>query len=65
MISISEEMRIKRPFTTEFCEVINQALSENPNMSLAEFAEGIEEVHKEERRDRLIEAEKRQFGVEE
>lgn len=65
MISISEEMRIKHPFTTGFCEVINQALLENPNMSLAEFAEGVEEVHKEERRERLIEAEKRQFGVEE
>ena len=45
--------------------MINQALLENPNMSLAEFAEGIEDVHKEERRERLIEAEKRQFGVKE
>lgn len=63
MISISEEFKLKNPKVAEFCGIINQALEESPHMTLAEFAGIIERVHYEERLKRLIEAERKQFGV--
>lgn len=63
MISISEEMKVKRPTTAAFCELINYALEKCPDMTLAEFAAEIENGHKEERLERIIAAEKKQFGV--
>ena len=64
MISISEEFKQKNPKVAEFCGIINQALEECPDMTLAEFAGVIESVHREERLARIIAAEKKQFGVE-
>ena len=61
-ISVSEEMKVKRPTTAAFCELINYALEKFPDMTLAEFAGVIESVHREERYERLVAAEKRQFG---
>ena len=64
MISILEEMKVKRPTTAAFCELINHALEKVPDMTLAEFAKSIEQAHYEERLERIIAAEKKQFGVE-
>ena len=64
MISISEEFKLKNPNVAEFCGIINQALEENPDMTLAEFAGVIESVHREERYKRLDAVIKKQFGVE-
>ena len=63
-ILITQEMQERHPITAMFCGLINAALKKQPDMTLAEFA-GIIDAHKEERRERLIEAEKRQFGVKE
>lgn len=65
MISISEEFKLKNPKVAEFCGIINQALAESPNMTLAQFAGIIERVHYEKRLVRIIAAEKKQFGADE
>ena len=61
-ISVSEEMKINTPMVAAFCELINYALSEHPDMTLAEFAGVIESVHREDRYERLVAAERKQFG---
>ena len=65
MISISEEFKTTNPKVAEFCGIINQALEEKPDMTLAEFAGVIERVHYEQRLERITNAIKKQFGVEE
>ena len=66
MIEITEEMREESPYLTEFCEFINTALLADPKMSLAAFAERINQEEREyaikKRYKRLIEAERKQFG---
>lgn len=62
-ISVSEEMKMKTPALAGFCELINYALSGRPDMTLAEFAGVIESVHREERYERLVAAERKQFGI--
>lgn len=49
------------PQSAKWCEVINDALQKRPNMSLAQFAEGIDRTVKETSLKRVQEAEKRQF----
>ena len=63
MISISEEFKRAQPQVAEFCGIINQALEERPDMTLAEFAKIIESVHREMRYERIVEAERKQFGT--
>lgn len=68
MIKITERMREESPYTAMFCEIINEELSYNPQMSLADFAEWINEAEKEyaerrvkERLERIQKAERKQF----
>lgn len=68
MIKITERMREENPFTAMFCEIINEELSYNPQMSLAEFAERINQEEKDyaerkvrERYERIQKAERKQF----
>ncbi len=62
-ITIPDWLKSKNPVTAEFCEIINEALKNRPNMSLAEFAEQIDKVHKERALQRLQDAEAAQFGA--
>lgn len=55
-------MRQESPICAGFCDVINEALEENPEMSLAEFAANLSQVNIEGSLERLEKAEKQQFG---
>lgn len=62
MITIHNWIKRERPIVAEFCELINSALQNKPNMSLAEFAVQLDEANKETTYARLLKAEKEQFG---
>ena len=62
MITIPNFLWEETPLLAGVCEMINCALSENPNMSLKEFAKGIDEVNKETARERLERTIERQLG---
>ena len=47
MITITERLKKTNPITAEFCQIINEVLKNRPNMSLAEFAEQLDEAQKE------------------
>lgn len=61
-ISIPGWLKRESPICAGFCEMINETLKNHPNMSLAEFANGLDEVNKEETYKRIQRAEKKQFG---
>ena len=60
-ILIPSFMKEETPIAAGFCEIVNAALKENPNMSLAEFAQGLNEVNKERALERLQKAIEKQF----
>ncbi|MBQ9728210.1 MAG: hypothetical protein IJV85_01295 [Clostridia bacterium] len=51
----------QHPICSEFCELINDALERRPDMSLAEFAEILNEANQYAMREMLYEVEKRQL----
>ena len=61
-ISVPEWMKREMPATSEFCEIINDSLAVFPDMTLAEFAEKINQKNKDLTYERIINAERRQFG---
>ena len=60
-IKIYEWQRKETPLCAGFCEMVNEALRDNPNMSLAEFAEELDAANKRATFERLIKAERRQL----
>lgn len=52
-ITITERLIRENPIIAGFCDIINQAIEENPNMSLAEFAYEIDKSNKEYEEIRL------------
>lgn len=54
-------MKEERPLTAQFCELVNFALESDPDMSLAAFAEQLNEVNMEEARNRLQAIIEKQF----
>lgn len=64
-IVIPQWLRDESPICADFCELINYALEEKPNMSLQEFAEDLNNSNLELSYERIQQAEARQFsGVE-
>ena len=61
MVKIPAWMKRDAPMCAEFCEIINLALESNPNMSLAEFAEQINQANVEKAYEILIKAEAQQI----
>lgn len=61
-ITIPQWMKDELPINAGFCELVNMALDENPNMTLAEFAKSLDELNKEETLERVINAELEQLG---
>lgn len=61
MVKIPTWMKKDAPMCAEFCEIINLALSQNPNMSLAAFAEQLSQANVEKTYERLLKAEKEQL----
>ena len=61
-ILIPDWLRKEFPSVAVICEVMNEALKEHPDMSLAEFAEGLNDTHIRETYRRVSEAVKRQFN---
>ena len=61
MIVVYEWMRKETPFAAQFCELVNEALRMNPDMSLAEFASVLDGVNKENALERVRAAEQQQF----
>ncbi len=64
-IMIPQWLREARPMTAGFCDMINEALEKRPNLSLAEFAEQLDAVNKENTLKLIQAAERRQFGGDE
>ncbi|MBQ9113878.1 MAG: hypothetical protein IJY05_03040 [Clostridia bacterium] len=60
-ISIPNFMYDEAPILAGVCEIINVALEQNPDMSLAEFARVISEANQEKACERLEKAIERQF----
>lgn len=52
-IRIPEHLRRAAPHCAEFCDIINDALREEPEMTLAEFAGHIDAANVEGERQRL------------
>ena len=61
-ISVLQWQKEKTPITAEFCEMINEALNNNPSMTLREFAELLDEENKRASVERLERIEQEQFG---
>jgi hypothetical protein len=61
-IVIPAWLRDEKPMTASFCELVNSALTENPKMSLEEFALQLSEVNVRESLKRVLNEEKKQFG---
>ena len=61
MVNIPNWMKKDAPMCAEFCELINAALENNPNMSLAAFAEQLSQANVEKTYERLLKAEKEQL----
>ena len=61
-IRIPAHMRRTQPHCAEFCDVINEALRESPQMTLAEFAWFIDEANVEGERQRLRRIIQKQLG---
>ena len=60
-ITISKWLKEENPVIAGFCQMINDALKDRPNLSLAEFAEQIDKVNKEYDLKRLQAIEKAQL----
>ncbi len=60
-ITIPQWLRKEKPDDAHFLEIINVALEEIPNISLADFAKTIHDVLYEESMERLKRAEAKQF----
>ena len=58
-------LKRESPITAGFCGLINDALENSPNMSLAQFAEQLSVANVEESIKRIQRAENKQFGTEE
>lgn len=63
-IIIPSWIKEEKPTIAKFCELINNALEQNPNMSLAQFAQVISKINIEKTIQRVQRAEEKQFGVE-
>ena len=61
-ITIPNFLYEETPILAGVCEMINCVLAENPNMSLKEFAKGIDEANKETAKERLEKAIEKQIG---
>ena len=61
-IVIPQWLRDESPMCAGFCDVINAALEENPEMSLAEFAANLSQANIEDSLMRLKKAEQKQFA---
>lgn len=61
MIVVYEWMRQETPLAVKFCELVNEALQMDPNMSLAQFASVLDSVNKENTLERVRAAEQQQF----
>lgn len=55
-------MKEETPIVASFCELVNFALEDNPRMTLAEFAEKLNDANMSAALERLEAAEERQFG---
>ena len=54
-------MKEETPIVASFCELVNFALEDNPDMTLAEFAEKLNDANMSAALERLEAVEKRQF----
>ena len=61
-IVIPQWFRKERPDEASFLDIINVALEDMPNISLADFAKTIHGVLFEESMERIKQAEAKQFG---
>ena len=62
-ISVLQWQKERAPITAGFCEMINDALNSNPSMSLAEFAELLDEENKRASVERLERIEREQITL--
>jgi hypothetical protein len=60
-IRIPEWYRQENPKLAGMCDIINEALEMNPNMSLADFAKVLDANHVEQSYQRIQEAVRKQF----
>jgi hypothetical protein len=49
--------------TASFCDFINLTLKDNPKITLAELAMELDRANKEDTYKRILEAERKQFGM--
>ena len=61
-IVIPQWLKREQPVCAGFCEMINDTLQTNPDISLAEFAEQLSAANIEESYKRIRAAEEKQFG---
>ena len=62
-ITIPKWLKEETPVIAGFCEMINEALQNRPNLSLAEFAKQIDEANVKESYKRLQAVIAAQFGM--
>ncbi len=62
-IMIPDWMRKERPMTASFCDFINLTLKDNPKITLAELAMELDRANKEDTYKRIVEAQRKQFGM--
>ena len=60
-ITVYAWMKEETPLAANFCELVNDALQMNPNMSLAQFASVLDGANKENALARVRAAEQQQF----
>ena len=63
-IMIPQWYREENPKLAGMCDIINDTLAVNPNMSLLEFAKVLSQNHVEQSYKRLQTIERKQFGSE-
>ena len=61
MIAVPQWLRNARPQTAMFCDMINDTLKDDPNISLAAFAKQIDQVNKENTLKLIQAREREQF----
>ena len=62
IVTIPQWIKEKAPISAGFCEIINDALKRNPNMTLAEFASEVNRGNITATERYLEEVERKQFG---
>lgn len=61
-IVIPKWLRTESPICAGFCDLVNAALEEKPNLTLADFAQSLSETNMEMSMERIQKVERKQFG---